>query len=66
MCGLVFGNRTTLDVLRTTPVADHDRSKLLFGAYRTPPFHYGQRVLCEVRCLVAVCGLTDTSMHWPV
>ena len=45
---------------------DADRFKLRFGPYRAPPFRYGQRVLCEVRGLVAVCGLTDASIPWPI
>jgi hypothetical protein len=43
-----------------------DRFKLLFGPYRTPPFRYGQRVTCQVRGLVVVCGLTDASIPWPI
>ena len=38
---------------------DADRFQLLFGPYRTTRFRYGERVLCEVRGLVVVCGLTD-------
>jgi hypothetical protein len=47
-------------------VQDTDRFRLLFGPYRTPPFRYGQRVLCDVRGLVVVCGLTDASIPWLV
>jgi hypothetical protein len=66
MNGLVFGNRTALDVLRTFMMTDPDRVKLLFGPSRTPPFRCGQRVLCEARGLVVVCGLTDASIPWLV
>jgi hypothetical protein len=45
---------------------DLDRFKLLFGPYRTPRFRYGERVLCDVRGLVAVCGLSDASIPWLV
>jgi hypothetical protein len=39
-------------------MTDPDRFQLLFGPYRTPPFRYGQRVLCDVR------GLSDASIPW--
>jgi hypothetical protein len=45
-------------------VNDPDRFKLLFGPYRTPRFRYGERVLCDVRGLVVICGLTDSSIPW--
>ena len=47
-------------------MTDADRFRLLFGPYRTPRFHYGRVVFCEVRGEVTVCGLSDGPIPWPL
>jgi hypothetical protein len=47
------------------PMEDAERFRLI-GTYRTPRFRYGQRVLCEVRGEVTICGMTDAPIPWPV
>jgi hypothetical protein len=44
---------------------DAERFRLL-GKYKTPRFRIGQRVLCEVRGEVTICGLTDAPIPWPM
>jgi hypothetical protein len=46
-------------------VNDADRLKLL-GSYRTPPFRVGQKVHCEVRGEVTICGVSDAPIPWPL
>lgn len=38
----------------------------LLGAYKSPRFKYGDRVLCEVRGEVVVVGLSDAPIPWPL
>ena len=45
---------------------DSVRYKLHFGPYRTPRFRYGQKVLCEVRGEVTICGTTAAPIAWPI
>jgi hypothetical protein len=45
---------------------DADRSRLLFGPYRTPRCRVGQRVRCLARGAVTVHALTDAPIPWPV
>ena len=42
------------------------RFRLLFGPCRAPRCDYGQRLTCEVRGHVIVCGLSDAQIPWPV
>jgi hypothetical protein len=44
---------------------DSERFRLL-GKYKTPRFRLGQKVRCEVRGEVVVCGLSDGPIPWPV
>jgi hypothetical protein len=44
---------------------DAERFRLL-GAYRTPRFRYGHKVLCEVRGEVTICGITEAPIPWPI
>jgi hypothetical protein len=44
---------------------EHVRFKLLFGPYRTPRFHYGDVVTCEIRGNVKIVGLTAARIPWP-
>jgi hypothetical protein len=43
---------------------DAERFRLL-GKYRTPRFRIGQRVLCEVRGVVVITGMTDAPIPCP-
>jgi hypothetical protein len=44
---------------------DAGRYKLL-GKYRTPRFHYGKAVFCQVRGWVVITGLHEAPIPWPV
>jgi hypothetical protein len=44
---------------------DATRFRLL-GTYRTPRFRPGQRVTCEARSLVELCGLSGGRIPWPL
>jgi hypothetical protein len=44
---------------------DTERFRSL-GRYRTPRFRYGRKVLCEVRGEVAITGMTDAPIPWPI
>jgi hypothetical protein len=48
------------------PVPDADLRRLLFGAYRTPVFKYGDVVICEARGQVEIVGLSGGRIPWPV
>jgi hypothetical protein len=43
---------------------DATRFRLL-GIYKTPQFRYGQKVICELRGQVVLCGLTEAQIRWP-
>jgi hypothetical protein len=45
---------------------DDGRTRLLFGPYGTPAFHYGDTVDCLIRGEIEVVGLTDAPVPWPV
>jgi DNA-binding XRE family transcriptional regulator len=42
-----------------------DRFALLRGPYRTPRFHYGRKLFCEIRGTVTVGGLREAPIPWP-
>ena len=45
---------------------DADRFRLLHGPYKTPPFQYGDLVICERRGEVQLVGLSGGPIPWPV
>lgn len=45
---------------------DDDRFHLLLGSYETPPFRYGDRVLCERLGWCVVTGMSDGPIPWPM
>jgi hypothetical protein len=45
---------------------NEQRLQLRFGAYKTPPFEYGDIVQCEVRGKVVIVGMTDSLIPWPL
>ena len=47
-------------------MTDDERFRLLFGPYRAPPLHRGDRALCLFRdAPVAVTSWTDAPIPWP-
>jgi hypothetical protein len=42
-----------------------DRYQLLHGPYRTPRFHYGGKLFCEIRGTITVAGLREAPIPWP-
>jgi hypothetical protein len=44
---------------------DAERFRLL-GKYRTPRFRVGQKVVCEIRGDVTLCGINDAPILWPI
>jgi hypothetical protein len=47
-------------------VAPDDRTRLLYGPYRTPRFRLGSVRMCEFRGEVTIVGITDACIPWPV
>jgi hypothetical protein len=47
-------------------MTNHDRTKLLFGRYKTPPVKRGDRATCLFRdCDVVITSWTDARIAWP-
>ncbi len=44
---------------------DAERFRLL-GKYKTPRFRIGQKVFCEIRGDVTICGIHDALILWPL
>jgi hypothetical protein len=44
---------------------DTERYRLL-GTYRTPRCRIGQKVFCEIRGDVTICGINDAPILWPL
>jgi hypothetical protein len=42
---------------------DAERFRLL-GKYRTPRFHIGQKVICEIRGEMTITGITEAAILW--
>lgn len=40
--------------------------RLLFGPYRTPRVHIGQKVLCKIRGPSVIVGLSKGPIPWPL
>src|SRR5437773_9466818 len=56
---LWFASRTITDMASSLP-------PFQFGPYLTPVISRGARVMCEVRGLVKVVGLSDGPIPWPI
>ena len=52
--------------LRSSPVIDSERYKLLYGPYEVPKCRLGDKLVCEYRDReVTVKGMTDARIQWP-
>jgi hypothetical protein len=49
---------------KSTTMTETTRHHLLFGPYRTPIFHYGDTVICEMRGEVEIVGLSSGRIPW--
>ena len=56
---LWFASRTITDMASSLP-------PFQFGPYLTPVISRGARVMCEVRGLVKIVGLSDGPIPWPI